>query len=174
MRTSALECGPLQGGGRSLKQSVFELNSNTPETALAQYSRGKYADQRFSEVERGRFLILACQYLHDAIMNIIDILRRHEQEIKKRFGVKRIGLFGSFARGDEKDSSDVDIIVEFEEPTFDNFMKLAFYLEDLFCRRVEVVTSDSLSPYIAPYVKSELSRAVRSKFNVLTVLSMYL
>ena len=54
-------------------------------------------------------------------MKIIDILRRHEQEIKKRFHVKRIGLFGSFARGDEKDTSDVDIMVEFEEPTFDNF-----------------------------------------------------
>lgn len=89
-------------------------------------------------------------------MNIIDILRRHELEIKNRFSVRRIGLFGSFARGDEKDSSDVDIMVEFEEPTFDNFMKLAFYLEDLFNRRVELVTPDSLSPYIAPYVKSEV------------------
>jgi predicted nucleotidyltransferase len=60
-------------------------------------------------------------------MKIIDILRRHEQEIKNRFHVKRIGLFGSFARGDEKDTSDVDIMVEFEEPTFDNFMKLSFF-----------------------------------------------
>ncbi len=89
-------------------------------------------------------------------MNIIDILRRHELEIKNRFSVRRIGLFGSFARGDEKDSSDVDIMVEFEKPTFDNFMKLAFYLEDLFNRRVELVTPDSLSPYIALYVKSEV------------------
>ena len=89
-------------------------------------------------------------------MNIIDILRRHELEIKNRFSVKRIGLFGSFARGDEKDSSDVDIMVEFEKPTFDNFMNLSFYLEDLFNRRVELVTPDSLSPYVAPYVKSEV------------------
>jgi hypothetical protein len=89
-------------------------------------------------------------------MKIIDILRRHEQEIKKRFHVKRIGLFGSFARGNEKDSSDADIMVEFEEPTFDNFMKLAFYLEALFNRKVELVTPDSLSPYIGPYVKNEV------------------
>lgn len=89
-------------------------------------------------------------------MKIIDILRRHEQEIKKRFGVKRIGLFGSFARGEERDSSDVDIMVEFDQPTFDNFMKLAFYLEELFHRKVELVTPDSLSPYIAPYVKNEV------------------
>jgi predicted nucleotidyltransferase len=89
-------------------------------------------------------------------MDVIDILRRHEEEIKKRFGVKRIGLFGSFARGEQKDTSDVDILVEFEEPTFDNFMNLAFFLEDLFSRRVELVTPDSLSPYIAPYVKKEV------------------
>jgi predicted nucleotidyltransferase len=86
----------------------------------------------------------------------LKILRRHEQEIKERFSVKRIGLFGSFARGEEKDTSDVYIIVEFEKPTFDNFMELAFFLEDLFKRRVELVTPDSLSPYIAPYVKREV------------------
>lgn len=89
-------------------------------------------------------------------MNVIDILKSHEMEMKKRFGVKRIGLFGSFARGEQKDTSDVDILVEFEEPTFDNFMNLAFFLEDLFSRRVELVTPDSLSPYIAPYVEKEV------------------
>jgi len=89
-------------------------------------------------------------------MNAIDILKRHEREIKKMFGVRRIGLFGSFARGEQKDTSDVDILVEFEEPTFDNFMNLAFFLEDLFGRKVELVTPDSLSPYIAPYVKKEV------------------
>ena len=89
-------------------------------------------------------------------MNIIDILRRRDREIKERFHVKRIGLFGSFARGEVTVSSDVDIMVEFEQPTFDNFMKLAFFLEDLLGRRVELVTPDSLSPYIAPYVKDEV------------------
>jgi len=47
-------------------------------------------------------------------------------------------------------------MVEFEVPTFDNFMKLSFFLEDLFARRVELVTPDTLSPYIAPYVKKEV------------------
>jgi uncharacterized protein len=89
-------------------------------------------------------------------MKIIDILRRRDREIKERFHVKKIGLFGSFARGDEKESSDVDIMVEFEDPTFNNFMNLAFFLEDLFGRRVELVTPDSLSPYIASYVKKEV------------------
>ena len=89
-------------------------------------------------------------------MDIIYILRRRDREIKELFQVKRIGLFGSFARGEEKDSSDVDIMVEFEQQTFDNFMKLAFFLEDLLGRKVELVTPDSLSPYIAPYVKDEV------------------
>ncbi len=89
-------------------------------------------------------------------MDIIYILRRRDREIKELFQVKRIGLFGSFARGEENESSDVDIMVEFEQPTFDNFMKLAFFLEDLLGRRVELVTPDSLSPYIAPYVKDEV------------------
>jgi len=89
-------------------------------------------------------------------MDIIYILRRRDREIKELFQVKRIGLFGSFARGEENESSDVDIMVEFEQPTFDNFMKLAFFLEDLLGRRVELFTPDSLSPYIAPYVKDEV------------------
>jgi uncharacterized protein len=46
--------------------------------------------------------------------------------------------------------------VEFEKPTFDNFMNLAFFLEDLFQRKVDLVTSSSLSPYIGPYVKKEV------------------
>jgi uncharacterized protein len=86
-------------------------------------------------------------------MSIIETLRNHEPEIKKRFSVRRIGVFGSVVRGEEKDTSDVDILVEFENPTFDNFMNLAFFLEDLFQHRVDLVTPNSLSPYIGPYVK---------------------
>ncbi len=65
-------------------------------------------------------------------MEIIDLLRSHVKYIKASFAVKRIGLFGSFARGEQKESSDIDILVEFEKPTFRNFMDLSFYLEDLF------------------------------------------
>ncbi len=72
-------------------------------------------------------------------MNIFDIVRGHEQEIEKRFGVKRIGLFGSFARGEEKDSSDADITVEFVNRLC-NFLKLVFYLEEQSPRKVECHT----------------------------------
>lgn len=89
-------------------------------------------------------------------MNVIETLRSRETEIRKRFCVKRIGVFGSFARGEQKDTSDVDILVEFEKPTFDNFMNLVFFLVDLFQRKVDLVTPNSLSPYIGPYVKNEV------------------
>lgn len=89
-------------------------------------------------------------------MNVIEVLRNREGEIKEKFGVRRIGLFGSFARGEQKETSDIDILVEFDKPTFRNFMNLAFFLEDLFHRKVDLVTPNSLSPYISPYVKKEV------------------
>jgi predicted nucleotidyltransferase len=70
-------------------------------------------------------------------MDLIETLRKHEKEMKERFAVKRIGAFGSFIRGEQKETSDIDLVVEFENPTFDNFMDLAFYLEDLTGRSVD-------------------------------------
>ncbi len=89
-------------------------------------------------------------------MDALNILKAHEKEVKRKFGVRKIGIFGSHARGEEKETSDVDILVEFEEPTFRNFMGLAFYLEDLFDREVDLVTVKGLSPYIRPYVEREV------------------
>jgi hypothetical protein len=72
----------------------------------------------------------------------------------RALGVRRLGLFGSFARDDARPGRDVDVLVEFEPglKNFDNFMSLAFLLEDMLGRRVEVVTPDSLSPYLRPYI----------------------
>lgn len=89
-------------------------------------------------------------------MDALKILREHENEIKKRFGVERIGIFGSYARGEEKEKSDVDVLVDFTEPSFDNFMDLVFFLEDLFGKEVDLVTTRGLSPYIAPFVEREV------------------
>jgi predicted nucleotidyltransferase len=83
-------------------------------------------------------------------------LRSHEREIKERFAIRRIGLFGSFVRGEEKETSDVDILVEFEKPTFRNFMNLAFFLEDLFGRKVDLLTPEGISHRIRPYVEREV------------------
>jgi len=87
--------------------------------------------------------------------DIMDMLKVHT-DILQKYGVKRIGLFGSFAREEQKKNSDIDFLVEFEKPVFENFMDLAFYLEDLFGRKVELITNGSLSPYIQPYVDKEV------------------
>ena len=92
-------------------------------------------------------------------MKFIEILRSHEQEIKGRFAVRRIGLFGSFVRGEETKDSDIDIFVEFEDPTFRNFTNLAFFLEDLFGRKVDLLTPEGISHRIMPHVEKEVAWA---------------
>ena len=89
--------------------------------------------------------------------DVTDILSSHRQEIEK-FGVKRIGLFGSFVKGKQKEKSDVDLLVEFirGRKNFKNFIHLAFFLEDLLHRKVELITPESLSPYLKPHILKEI------------------
>ncbi len=89
-------------------------------------------------------------------MNVFKVLKNHENEIKTKYDVKKIGIFGSYARHEENEESDVDILVEFEEPTLHNFMSLIDYLENLFGRKVDLVTQKSLSPYLRPIVEKEV------------------
>jgi uncharacterized protein len=74
---------------------------------------------------------------------ILKTLRQHDEELKQ-FSVRRIGLFGSFARNAQRNGSDVDFIVEFEEPTYANFYGLSVYLEKLLRRKVEILTPDAV------------------------------
>jgi predicted nucleotidyltransferase len=83
-------------------------------------------------------------------MNALRILRERDDEIKSKFHVSSIGVFGSFARGEGREESDIDVLVEFEEgfKTFDNFMDLKYYLEELFSRNVDLVTVNALKPQL--------------------------
>jgi predicted nucleotidyltransferase len=83
-----------------------------------------------------------------------------ERERIASFGVRSIGLFGSFVRDDQTSLSDVDILVEFipEKHTFDNFMEVAFFLEELLGLKVELVTPEALSPHIGPHILREVER----------------
>ncbi len=87
--------------------------------------------------------------------NIFSILREHSETLK-RLSVRRIGLFGSYTREEQRLRSDVDFLVDFEKPTFDNFMDLVFSLEKHLGRKVDVITEGSLSPHIRPYVEKEV------------------
>jgi predicted nucleotidyltransferase len=91
---------------------------------------------------------------------VLTIIRNHQQEIKD-LGVRRFGFFGSFVREEATEQSDIDILVEFEpgQKTFDNFMQLAFFLEDLLGREVDLVTAESLSPHIGPHILKEVEYA---------------
>jgi uncharacterized protein len=74
---------------------------------------------------------------------ILKTLRDHDEALK-RYSVKQIGLFGSYARGQQKRGSDIDLLVDFEKPTYDNFYDLIVYLEKLFGRKVQVLTPVAL------------------------------
>jgi len=93
-------------------------------------------------------------------MTIDDIrakLKENRDAIKK-YGVMEIGIFGSHARGEARDDSDLDMIVVFErgKKTFDNFMDLHEMLERMYNRKIELVTLESISTYIRPYVEEEV------------------
>jgi predicted nucleotidyltransferase len=82
-------------------------------------------------------------------MSEIDILKKNKGNIKKQFGVKQIGIFGSIARGTAKRGSDIDVLVEFERTVdFFEFIDLKEFLESIFKRNVDLVTKKALKPLI--------------------------
>ena len=88
---------------------------------------------------------------------VIYILRINEALIRS-YGVERLGIFGSFVRGEQNSQSDVDLLVDFQKgsKTFDNFINLVFFLEEVLGCKVELVTTESLSPYIGPRILNEV------------------
>ena len=71
---------------------------------------------------------------------VIEILKEQHSYLVREYGIVRIGIFGSFASGTPKDTSDVDLVAEFSRPIGLRFMELADYLEQLFGRKADVLT----------------------------------
>jgi predicted nucleotidyltransferase len=87
---------------------------------------------------------------------ILDLLNSQSAALKTKYSVKSLSVFGSMARGDDQDGSDVDVLVVFEgKATFDNFMGLKLDLEDLFGTRVDLLTPKCLSPAIHDEIRKE-------------------
>ena len=87
---------------------------------------------------------------------ILRILKSSFQTIQETFGVKDLMLFGSAARDEVSAQSDVDVLVEFEEqPDFDRFMDLKFFLEDILKVKVDLVTRAALKPRMRPLIEQE-------------------
>jgi uncharacterized protein len=89
----------------------------------------------------------------------VDILSSHHDEMDRRFGVKSLALFGSVARDEAGEASDVDLLVEFREtPGLSEYMALKFWLEDLLGRPVDLVMKGALKPWARPTVEAEAIR----------------
>lgn len=90
---------------------------------------------------------------------IVKELRERRKELASRFGVTRIGLFGSHARDEADETSDIDFLVQFDAPTFDHYMDLKFFLEELFGVSVDLVSSDAVKPRLKPYIDRDITYA---------------
>jgi len=91
--------------------------------------------------------------------DVFEVLRRHRAELE-RFGVKTIGLFGSYARDAQTEASDVDFVVEFRVPTYDNFAGLERFLERLFNRRVDILTPAGVDSIRVPHIVEDIKRTL--------------
>ena len=89
--------------------------------------------------------------------DVNKVILDNRQKIR-RYGVNKLGLFGSFVRDEQKENSDVDLLVDFDKDqnTFKNFMGFADFMEETLGRKVDVVTLQSLSPFIGPYILKEV------------------
>lgn len=84
---------------------------------------------------------------------IVKTLEKNHAQLRG-FGVKKIGLFGSYLKKPNKRSSDLDFIVQLKKPTFDNYMDLKFFLEKTFHKKADVVMDGSIKPALH-YIKKE-------------------
>lgn len=96
------------------------------------------------------------------------IIRVHKEELRTQFGVKRIGVFGSYSRNEQRKDSDVDILVEFERPVeLITFVRLQERLEKLFGVKVDLVTKNALKKRIGQHVLEEVKYVWGTRFSML-------
>lgn len=88
--------------------------------------------------------------------SLLALLTEHKPVLAEQFGVQRLALFGSFARGTAREDSDVDVLVRFDGPaTSKRYFGVQFYLEDLLHRPVDLVTEQALRERLRPYVERD-------------------
>ena len=92
-------------------------------------------------------------------LEILEKLKNQKDNLR-RFGVKRLGFFGSYSRGEASATSDMDFVVEFDRKSFDSYMDLKFFLEGLFQNRVDLVLADSIKPRLRQNIAREVQYAL--------------
>jgi predicted nucleotidyltransferase len=90
-------------------------------------------------------------------ITILDFLRSHKDEMHEKFGLIKIGLFGSYVRGEQRENSDIDLVVEIESSNkFRSFFGLKAYLENGLQKRIDLGIESSLKPVVHEYVEKEI------------------
>jgi len=101
----------------------------------------------------GNILINQAQILNRE--KVLEIIKK-QQNLFNQYQIKTLALFGSTARNEAKENSDLDFLVEFNtSPTFDNYMDLKFHLEELFKKPIDLVIKEDLKPIIREQVIKE-------------------
>jgi len=91
------------------------------------------------------------------LQEVKDVLKLHKEELRRKYKVKEIGVFGSFVKGEQRKKSDVDILVEFEEQiSLFRFLDLEGYLSKLIGVKVDLVSKGALKPRIGEYILKEV------------------
>lgn len=90
------------------------------------------------------------------IEEIKKILAEHKRELREEYKVKKIGVFGSYVRGEQNDESDLDVLVEFEAPVGFEFIHLADFLEQILGIKVDLTTPDGIKQNRWEYIKEDL------------------
>lgn len=87
---------------------------------------------------------------------IVQTLRQYKPELQKKYPISRLGVFGSYARGDATERSDIDIAVDITGPMGLSFVAMANEIEDLFGIKVDVVPKRSIKSDYLPYVEKDI------------------
>lgn len=106
----------------------------------------QYFHYQNSRFKRGNKIMLTSKLIMEKIENNFAHI--------KNYGIEKIGLFGSYVRNEQKTKSDIDILMEFEKgkKTFDNYMDLKFFLEELFKCKVDLIISEKIKPDLKPNI----------------------
>ena len=91
---------------------------------------------------------------------IVDLLRGVFPALADSYGVRRIALFGSFAKGTPRPESDVDLLVELDRPLGFRFVEMADFLEETLGRKVDILTPDGLSDIRLPHISKTISETI--------------
>lgn len=90
------------------------------------------------------------------LQHILLILRQHKPELQRKYPLSRMGVFGSYARGEATEKSDIDIAVEFSAPMGLNFVAMADEIEGLFGIKTDVVSKRSIKPAYLEFVEKDI------------------